>query len=68
MPWTPDNDAIKQVIDANIRTSDPNQNGINTPETVKQLFNLYWEEVKGQVSTAVENVDETSVHNNSVGF
>jgi hypothetical protein len=68
MPWNPNDETVKEVIDANIRVAGPNQNGINTPETVKQLFTLYWNEIKGQVATAVDAVEEPISYNNTVGF
>ena len=60
MPWNADNQEINGVIDANLKPSPPNPPGINTAETVKNLFLAFWEVVSGQVSTAIDFVDETN--------
>lgn len=60
MPWSADDEEINGVIDANLKSSPPNPPGVNTAETVRNLFKLFWEVARGQVESAINYVDLTN--------
>ncbi|SDG71757.1 hypothetical protein SAMN04487996_12259 [Dyadobacter soli] len=58
MPWNYDDDEINGIVDANMKDSPPNPPAVNSAASVRGLFKAFWGAIRGQVSTAVQYIEE----------